>query len=137
MNICFISARNLLTTAKLNLGIFGYASEEQQQALVQEAQRLFYSSPLTQQRSMQERNEILEHKVRQITDSHRVEDTEVEEGGGSWEKAFNASGRSTNSAVSVSSSYGLLFFGPGSPLRTKIRRLVPNRARINVDAQSC
>jgi hypothetical protein len=45
LQVRFIDARNLATEAKLNLGVFGYPSHEQQEAIIEEALKVFQQRP--------------------------------------------------------------------------------------------
>ena len=116
LSICYIDARNLVTSAKLNLGIFGYANTEQNEMLIQEAQRIFFASPLNVQESMQERNESLEASIRQLAGSS-CHSTNTTDSSDDWETSFSSSTRSSTSVMSVSSTYY-----HGSPHVSRSRR---------------
>lgn len=133
LSICYIDARNILTTAKLNLGIYGYESPGQREALIQEAQKIFFSTSIHEQESMQEKHENMEHTIRNLTGCTTtgvISRNGDGSGMDSWENTFDSSTRSSNSAISVSSSYGTsLLFGRSSRRRRSSSSTVATTSR--------
>lgn len=97
LNICFIDARSVVTEAKLNLGIFGYASAEQQKLLFEEATAIFYNLPLEEQHVMHQKKTELEDMILQGSAGRKCS-SQTTLG------ACETSRSSVNSDVSVNSS---------------------------------
>ena len=82
--IIFIDARTLTTSARLNLGIHHYPSEEEKMLLIDEASRLFSLHPKDQQHAMQIERVILDTSKRSTMSSSISSFSDWEDCGSSY-----------------------------------------------------
>jgi hypothetical protein len=103
LDIRFIDARNIVTEAKVSLGIQGYPSKDQLQELTLESMRLFESRPEAQKISMRRMSSDLESvKIPAGSLSSRVYDLNDSFGSSNFSGVeFNEGGRTKSRKVSL------------------------------------
>jgi hypothetical protein len=103
LDIRFLDARNIVTEAKVSLGIQGYPSKDQLKELKLESMRLFAIIPESQKTSMRRMSSDLESvKIPVGSLSSRAYDLEESDGSSNFSSGeFNEGGRNKIRKVSL------------------------------------